>query len=370
MPIRLYNNNLPCNAQVRWNGNLMDSARDSVFGDLTVTLTAAETQTLGFGTLSITTRDEPTVTLASAVVPIYLALDTNDLLFEPTSARLYATLPSLSGPSGNSVTRLAPETGARDSSTFVGSEPTSMAASADGQYIYALLSGSKTVRRFVVATEAAELAFPIGATSGTGAVTPLAIAVLPNDAHAIVALRSDASGRSAVVADDGVLRASIASVPAATIAFGASATVAYAVNDGGSSFYRLPISAGGIALGDTTTGLLRTRYPFELRPHGALFYTFGGQLLDPLGPTVLATLPKTGVVAVDSVRQRVFVLETTSNEATLFAFSTSTFALLGTQAIPGVSGTVTSLLRWGNDGFAFRTDERQVFLFHSSLAGP
>ena len=64
------------------------------------------------------------------------------------------------------------------------------------------------------------------------------------------------------------------------------------------------------------------------------------------------------------------MLETTSNEATLFAFSTSTFALLGTQAIPGVSGTVTSLLRWGNDGFAFRTDERQVFLFHSSLAGP
>jgi hypothetical protein len=40
---------------------------------------------------------------------------------------------------------------------------------------------------------------------------------------------------------------------------------------------------------------------------------------------------------------------------------------LGTLDIGGVRGAVTSLVRWGTNGLAFRMDRDRVYLLHNSL---
>ena len=66
-------------------------------------------------------------------------------------------------------------------------------------------------------------------------------------------------------------------------------------------------------------------------------------------------------VVPDPTLDRVFFLRRDS--ATVIAFNRSNFTLVGALTIPGVSSfTVSSLVRWGDDGLAFRTAENQVFL--------
>src|SRR5262249_9487557 len=57
----------------------------------------------------------------------------------------------------------------------------------------------------------------------------------------------------------------------------------------------------------------------------------------------------------------------TNYSVTLRAFDLSTFLPLGTLTISGVNGSVSSLVRWGSNGLAFRSDGGQLFLIQTSL---
>jgi hypothetical protein len=92
---------------------------------------------------------------------------------------------------------------------------------------------------------------------------------------------------------------------------------------------------------------------------------------------LLGTFPDVGynaLVAPNSGDGRIYFL--TSGDSgysggvttwSLRAYEQETFRLVGTLAIPGVSGTPTSLVRWGANGLAFRTSSRQLFLIQTSL---
>jgi len=57
----------------------------------------------------------------------------------------------------------------------------------------------------------------------------------------------------------------------------------------------------------------------------------------------------------------------------LRVFNLNNFTLVGTLNVPGDVGfSVGSLVRWGNDGMAFRTENNQVFLLRipASWIGP
>ncbi len=80
-------------------------------------------------------------------------MDTNDIVFNPFTRKLYASLPSTATQvTGNSIVSIDPLTGALGSPIFVGSEPTPISISDDGQYLYAVLSGSNSVRRLNLTT--------------------------------------------------------------------------------------------------------------------------------------------------------------------------------------------------------------------------
>ena len=64
-----------------------------------------------------------------------LSLPANDLVYDPGTHRIYATVPSSAGAIGNSVTAIDPETGQIGPSVFIGSEPGRLALSDDGMYL-------------------------------------------------------------------------------------------------------------------------------------------------------------------------------------------------------------------------------------------
>src|SRR5919199_4527705 len=97
-----------------------------------------------------------------------LSLLAKDLVVDPNTQTIYASLPSGAGASGNSITPINPATGAVGTPVFVGSEPGKMAISGDGQFIYISLDGAAAVRRFDVASQTAGLQFSLGNDSFSG----------------------------------------------------------------------------------------------------------------------------------------------------------------------------------------------------------
>src|SRR5205807_2476078 len=84
-----------------------------------------------------------------------LALAANDLVYDPGTRQIYASVPSSAGSTGNSITAIDPVSGALGSPVFVGSEPDKLALSDDNQYLYVGLDGAAAVRRFDLASQTA-----------------------------------------------------------------------------------------------------------------------------------------------------------------------------------------------------------------------
>ena len=84
-----------------------------------------------------------------------LNLTTNDLVYDSVTNKIYASIPSANGSNGNSIGVINANTYLLENTIFIGSEPTILAISDNGQYIYSGFSGSSTVRRFDVASQTA-----------------------------------------------------------------------------------------------------------------------------------------------------------------------------------------------------------------------
>src|SRR5688572_28998581 len=70
-----------------------------------------------------------------------LSIATKDIVYDPFSQMIYASVPSSASSNGNSITEINPVAGTIGPSVFVGSEPTKLALSDNGQYLYVALDG-------------------------------------------------------------------------------------------------------------------------------------------------------------------------------------------------------------------------------------
>jgi hypothetical protein len=147
-------------------------------------------------------------------------LVTNDLIYNPTTKLLYASVPSAAGPSGNSIVSVDPIPGIADTPVFIGSEPKKLALSNDGNSLYVSLEGTATIRKFDVPTKAPGMQFPIGQDSFHGIYLLSDMAVAPGNPDLVAVARSyrGTSPPEAGVAvyDNGVQRSMAADFRAAS----------------------------------------------------------------------------------------------------------------------------------------------------------
>ena len=298
-------------------------------------------------------------------------LSTNDLVYGGTTGKIYASVPSSAGSTGNSIAAIDPTTGLITSTTFIGSEPNKLAISDDGHSLYVSLDGSFSICRFDTVTNTPVLKFAVGVDPlfGRYSVGDLAVAPANPGMLAVARVKVNTSPPEAGVAiyDDGIRRPNTGPghvFGSDFLAFSASASKLYGASETG--LQTMAIDASGVTVSSTNSLAARMRIKFGA---GKIF-TSGGQVIDPDSSTLLGTFAAANAEAfvVDAAAGRAYYLTRGPFLGfTIRAFDINTFIQLGTLFIDNVTGTPTSLLRWGPNGLAFRTNDNELFIVQTSL---
>ncbi len=322
---------------------------------------------------------------ALAIAPLsaqQISLPTGDIVYDKVSQTMFASVPSSAGAQGNSITRINPFTETIGPSVFIGSEPAKLALSTNGQYVYAVLNGASAVRRYDIASQTAGLQFALGVHPQFGPFGAEDMESVPGspDSVAVSLLRPGVSPRHGGVAifDNGVKRQNVTPEHTGSnvIEFSNSASTLYGYNNETTEFgfRKMAADSNGVTVVATTPNLI-SGFGLDIKydSGNGLIYSTGGRIINPEAGTIVGTftLPATfgNLVLPDSRTGRVFFLMSTGGSTyTLRAYDQQTFLAIGTpETISNVSGTASSLIRWGANGFAFRTSTNQVFLIRSSL---
>jgi hypothetical protein len=100
-------------------------------------------------------------------------LDANDIVFDPVSGTLFASVGSAGGTYANSVVPIDPATGKLGEAIPVGLEPNKLALSGNGQYLYVGVDGESSVARVNIPLRIVDLRWHLG--SGNPACGPIAL---------------------------------------------------------------------------------------------------------------------------------------------------------------------------------------------------
>ncbi len=305
-----------------------------------------------------------------------IPLNINDVVYSSTTSQLYASVPSSVGTGGNSIASVNPVTGSVGTTTFIGSEPNKLALSDDGNTLYAGLDGAFAVRRMDIATQTPGLQFALGAAIGSPSrFVANDIAVAPGNSNLVTVARFQPGLSPPEVGvaafDNGVILPNIGpshSNGSDTLAFSASASKLF----GGGSFGGLrtmTLDANGITQSSIGSFNVGSRVKFT---NGQVF-TSNGQVINSDTGALIGTFSgaTSNAFVADATFGRAYYL--TGNQTggpgtlTLKVYEISTFSQIGSLSIPNVSGTPTTLIRWGSNGLAFRTTAGHFYLIQTSL---
>jgi hypothetical protein len=351
---------------VKWNGTDLPTTFVDA-SHLTATVDATLVASLGWSNITVNTPAPGGGVSNGLPITIYSAitLDTNDILFDPFSRKLWASIPSTATQvTGNSIVSIDPLTGAIGTPIFIGSEPTHLALSDDGQYLYVVLSGSKEVRRMDMTTLTAGTRFTTTGYLGTYAAGDLA--VMPGN-HDAVAASGYADGVQVwdINGSTATSRGPAFSIYAGNFLGWTDATHLYSYDSGlsPSKLHRFSVASNSVTELDETN-VSGFGGPF-LNSNGTLYSGAGGVVNTlPTPPQLLGRFNASGEIAIDAGSGEAFIL-TNGNyylpsyaTGTITSFNMSSYLLVDSLAAGSVApsgSTFASLRRWGQDGLAFRT---------------
>ena len=317
-----------------------------------------------------------TGTPTGAVSSKKVALVTNDLVYDPGTKKIYASVPGSAGPNGNSIVPIDPTTGVLGTPIFVGSEPTTLALSDDGQYLYVALSGVGAIRRVNLATQQAELQFDVGGDPREGPYTPGDIAVMPGhpDTVAVVLLGRYNYTQGVALFVNGVKRPNEPAYPASrligAIEFCDAATALYGYDTGdtGAGFYWLAVDADGITAVSSQQAMFGAFG--DMVCDGGRIYATSGQVLDPVAQRLVGTCAINGLVRPDSTLGRIFYLTGgPGDNQRVVICDQHTFTQVASFSVPAFpfANRQHGFIRWGPDGLAYRGGPGELVLVQSPL---
>jgi trimeric autotransporter adhesin len=341
---------------------------------LTATVTAAEIANYGWAPVTVSNPSPGGG--VSSVIPLTIFdlvnFPANSILFDPYGQSLYATIPSNATTiTGNSVVAINPFTGAVGTPVAVGSQPTAMAESSDGNDLYISLSGADSLAQYDLIHQSllqtiSFSGFQSNYSTSSGAT---ALAVMPGVDTTLAVDFSGADGIMDITGGVGQFRTNIANDNFPTFA-DATHLYTYDNESTGSEFYRYSIDSNGVTLIDGTTldGMGGFSGGFKLA--GGLIYGSGGGIINPATtpPSQLQTLPLDfggpdevaqpfGVVPDPSLQKDFLMLESVTGISGygLVRYDLNTYLPEAVLAIPGSASLVEpawTMQRFGQDGLA------------------
>lgn len=345
---------------------------------LTATVTAAAIAKYGWAAIQVV--NPPPGGGVSAVTPLTIYgvvnLPATSILFDPYSQSLYATLPAnANSQTGNSVVSINPFTGTAGTPVAVGSQPTVMSETSDGNYLYIGLTGANSLVQFNLMTQSVTATIPL--TYSSSGIHASSLASMPgSDTTLAIGLGGSTWGEFGifdVTGNTGAFRSKLSGIYEGVNPAFASPTELYAYDSqtSGAEFYRYQVNSTGLSLMDGTTLNGMGGFSGGFASASGLVYGGGGGIANPntTPPSQIATLPLidfynagitgygVGVTPDPSLQKEFMLLENTAGTwaYALARYDLNTYlpeAILNMPAAASGVDSNWSMFRFGQDGLA------------------
>jgi hypothetical protein len=292
----------------------------------------------------------------------------NDMVFDPLHDVILFSVPSTAAAHGNTVSALDLTTGNVISSQFAGSEPDVLALSGDEHFLYAGIDGGSKVQRFTLPDFTPDISFPLGNGGfGTGPNVARDIQVAPGAPNTVAVMNPQSV---ITVFDDATPRAATGN-GSASLQWGADATTVFSPNSFG-DLLTFSASPAGLAVNQDFPDAIGSFGRIHFDPGTKLIYSNDGHVVDPVSGLPVAVFQASGLMVPDSTLNTAFFLTPPSGTGgiTIQAFDMTHFTPLGSITIPNVAGSPKKLIRWGQNGLAFNTDQGQIVLVGGTFVSP
>jgi hypothetical protein len=366
---------------------------------LTATVPSASAASLGWAPVTVSNPSPGGGLSTPLPLSFYsvLTVGVNHILYEPFSRKIYASVGSGStSVTGNSIAPITPETGTVGTPVYVGSQPTKMAISDDGNILYALLGGANSIARFNLQTQQTQFTISPSFTNYGSSTTGFRdIAVQTGSENTIAVDFGYASGMALIdfdpTAQTGTIRGSVTNFYSGTSLHFYDPQTLYVYNaDTFQTLDRYPIPSAGFSSNPThTSSTLFNFGPFQLV--GKLAFANAGGVADVTTTPATqlgtykgsASYPGWQEVAADTSLGSVFFLTTTPSSSysygnpdgivayNQFTFLPSGFIPLNISKTEGTTSyTGVDLIRWGQDGLAALTSGGHIYLLRGAAVVP
>jgi hypothetical protein len=316
-------------------------------------------------------------------------------VYDPFSRKIMASVGSgSSSVTGNSIVAITPETGSIGTPVYVGSQPTKMAISDDGNILYSLLGGANSVARFNLQTQKTEFTFSPPFTNYGSSTTGFRdVAIQTGSENTIVVDFGYTSGMAIIDVNPKTKTAAIRGTgtemyTGTSLHFYDPDTLYLFNSDTWQTLNRYSITENGFGSSYSSSTLLDFGL-FQLS--GKLGFANAGGVAD------VTTTPATQLgyyaplvqygasqlVAPDTSLGQIFFLGETSNSDQSYGnpdgivvYKQSTFMLnatlpLNMAKIEGnTSFTGVDLIRWGQDGLAALSSGGHIYLLSGPVVAP
>lgn len=295
-----------------------------------------------------------------------LSLPAADLLWDAQRGRIFASVPAnAASPYANKVVAIDPVSMTVTGSVTTSQDPGQLVLTSGGEYLYAALNANGTIAKINPGTLAVVSTFAVGTDPSYGTLYAADMCAVAGQPNTLVVSQyrktASPSHNGVAVYDNGVIR------PIKTqdhtgsnvVEPSADPSIFYGYNTESTEygFRRLQLSANGMTE-LVVNGSLINGFSVDIRSAGNNVYSTTGIAVDGALMKRTGTFSATGLVCPSSANGRVFYLEPQSSFSTTYnklsAHDPVTFNLIRRLSLPNVSSP-GSLIRWGQNGLAFRT---------------
>jgi uncharacterized repeat protein (TIGR01451 family) len=302
---------------------------------------------------------------------ITLPLAVNDLLYEPVSQKLYASVGSAAGAQGNSIFVIDPATGRMKGCWLVGSEPRRLAASDDGQYLYVSLTGAGAVGRIRLSDGVLDQRFSLGSASDVLSAGDIAVRPGHPDTIAAATYYGVTMYRNGEALTNFIYNFFDFQV----IAFNETGDKLFSFGNVASDFPFSVVDVTDDGLGAVTQfGGLMVGFGETFRYEAGLVFGTIGIVFDPITKIPRGILPgvsRSGGLAPHAAANRAYGMIVDGTNALVRAYDITTVRLMGQQSFPAAIDYPEELQRCGEKRLAYHTMSSVVILRSSLVpSGP
>jgi len=304
-----------------------------------------------------------------------LDVATNDLVYDSNTDRIYVSIPSSNGSDGNSIGIINPDNYTLENTIFIGSEPTVLAISDDGQFIYSGFSGSSTVRKFEIASQTAGLQFSLGSDPSNGSFYVEDIEVMPGQPNTIAVSRRNIGvspkHEGVAIYDNGIMRPTTTADHSGSnrIEFNSqNSLIGYNNETSEFGIRRMTINTSGVNVEEVAENIL-SGFGEDFNYYNNKMYATDGTVVDITNSLfVIGTFSNVNGPSVYDTRTD-FVCYASydfSGNIVFQRFNPNTFLLEDNLPISVAFGEVNNIITCGTGCYAFNSSDNKVIIINDT----